>query len=69
MNIEAKHNIPHRKRIIVKQEDLNERVDVQEKRKVYRYEETVDIQQELETMHFLYQLNFDIDDVEKQSSL
>ena len=67
MNIELKHNIRHRKRIIVKQEDLNEKVDVLAKRNVYRYQETVHIQQQHQTMQFLYQVNFDIDHVQKQS--
>ena len=66
MNIEVNR---HRKRTIVKQKDFNEKVDVREKPNVYRYEETVDIQQELETMHFFSQVNFNIEHVDKQSSL
>ena len=69
MNIEPKHHIRHRKRIIVKQEYLNEKVDVLSKRNVYRYQETVHIQQQHQTMQFLYQVNFDIDHVQKQSYL
>ena len=36
-----------------------------ETERVYRYQEIVHIQQQIQTMQFLYQINFDIDHIQK----